>query len=70
MSKLVVAGVAYTVDADSPEEAENLLLDFLDEHLPQGPGISVLKLWVSAREDDESRGFALKAKEAAALGGL
>lgn len=68
MSKLVVAGLAYTVEADSEEEAEDLLLDFLDKIDLSGDRCAILKLWVSAKQDTAERVRELELKEKEALG--
>lgn len=66
-SKLVVAGLAYTVDAESEEQAEDILLDFLDKTCPSDDRCQILKLWVSARQNADDRVEDLKHKEEKAL---
>lgn len=66
-SKLVVASLAYFVEAESEDQAESILLDFLTNHLAWDTSCQVLKLWVSARQDEASRVQDLKHKEEEAL---
>lgn len=66
---LVVASLAYTVEAETEDEAEDKLLEFLTEYAPSGSDdCAILKIWVSARQDDDERVADLTAKEESALG--
>lgn len=91
---LVVAGLAYTVKAETEEEAELKLLDYLTEidylltrvrDLDTGSyvnhelgdiknkleelsnGIDILKIWTSARQDDDERVADINQKEEQAI---
>lgn len=68
-NKLVVAGLAYAVEAESEEQAEDTLLDFLDSLHLSGNNCQIVKLWVSARQDGDDRLEDLKRKEEEALHG-
>lgn len=67
MSKLVVAGLAYTVDAESEEQAEDILLDFLSSIDTSNDQCHILKIWVSARQQEAERIQDLASKEQEAL---
>lgn len=68
-TKLVVAGLAYSVEAESEDQAESILLNFLTDHIAWDSSCQVLKLWVSARQDSDDRVEDLKHKEEEALHG-
>jgi hypothetical protein len=69
MSKLAVAGLAYTVEAETEEQAENMLLDFLSSIDISNDQCHILKIWVSARQDAAERVQVLQQKEQEALDG-
>jgi hypothetical protein len=67
-NKLVVAGLAYTVEADSEDEAEDTLLHFLDSIQLSSDQCHILKVWVSARQLAAERVQDLANKEQEAIG--
>lgn len=69
MSKLVVAGLAYTVEAETEDEAEDILLDFLSSIDCSNDQCHILKMGVSARQGSAERIQDLASKEQEALDG-
>jgi hypothetical protein len=69
---IVVAGLAYDVVADNEELAETILLNYLSDNMRishPGPAgaCHILKIWVSARQNDKERVQDLQQKERDAL---